>query len=79
VRIEAIEEPSFYGGFPIEEREIGDHALHRGCGVVARFTRRAAAVVLADRDTSTIGIEQDLLVVEALTGYGIAWSVGAIA
>ena len=54
--------------FPIEEREIGNHALHRGCGVVARFARRAAAIVLTDRDTSTVGIEQDLLAVEALTG-----------
>src|SRR5262249_29927600 len=44
---------------PVIPACIYNHALHRGCGVVASLSSRLARVRFRDRDSATIGVEQD--------------------
>ena len=63
---------------PIVVARIGDHALHRRRGVVARSARGLAAVPVGHGDRQGVGVEQKLARVEAQAALGREGTVGSI-
>jgi hypothetical protein len=65
--------------FPVVGGRIDHHALHRGRAIVAGLARRRPTVAVRDRHAATVGIEQDLVGVEAHAARGIERPLDAIA